>query len=422
MDVAEIREQIPGLRFGVYLNTGGVGQAPASVSQAITAGYRPMADGRLSPIDWYEAMSKAASEIPAKIADFFGADSTEIALTMSTGDGFGMVLGGLCWESGDEVLITSEEHPVPLQAVQGLADREGAVIKEVELDHDKDVILERVERAITPRTRLICFSHVTTDSGTLLPAEEICALARARGILTLWDGCQAVGQLPVDLHGMGCDFYATNCYKWLLAPIGTGFVRRGAQQALKPLRRPHDPSASARQYEMGSPASVLYLGVGASFDFLTCIGGPRAITAEVSRKAEELWSRLDAIPERHRHICHRRDGGRRGLHCPQAALADRPTGHVHDQSDWRADLGGLLHQRRGAGHASRSGDNAGRRGEAIDANRQTRRVLCSDAAHLSLAHGVWGRRRHPLGTRQADQRRARSLVGEHSLLRAHLSQ
>ena len=298
MDVAEIRDQIPGLRFGVYLNTGGVGQAPASVSQAITAGYRQMTDGGLSPIDWYEAMSKAASEIPAKIADFFGADSTEIALTMSTGDGFVMVLGGLRWEPGDEVLITSEEHPVPLQAVQGLADREGAVIKKVELDHDKDVILERVERAITSRTRLICFSHVTTDSGTVLPAEEICALARARGILTLWDGCQAVGQLSVDLHGMGCDFYATNCYKWLLAPIGTGFlyVRKDAQQALKPLRRPHDPSASARQYEMGSPASVLYLGVGASLDFLTRIGGPRAIAAEVSRKAEELWARLDAIP------------------------------------------------------------------------------------------------------------------------------
>ena len=298
MNIAEIREQIPGLRFGVYLNTGGVGQAPASVSQAVTAGYQLMADGRLSPIDWYEAMSKAASEIPAKIADFFGADSTEIALTMSTGDGFGMVLGGLRWEPGDEVLITSEEHPVPLQAVQGLADREGAVIKEVELDRDKDVILERVERAITPRTRLICFSHGTTDSGTLLPAEEICALARARGILTLWDGCQVVGQLPVDLHGMDCDFYATNCYKWLLAPIGTGFlyVRRDAQQALKPLRRPHDPSASARQYEMGSPASVLYLGVGASLDFLTCIGGPRTIAAEANRKAEELWARLDAIP------------------------------------------------------------------------------------------------------------------------------
>lgn len=298
MDVAEIRDQIPGLRFGVYLNTGGVGQAPASVSQAITAGYRQMTDGDLSPIDWYEAMSKAASEIPAKIADFFGADSTEIALTMSTGDGFVMVLGGLRWEPGDEVLITSEEHPVPLQAVQGLADREGAVIKKVELDHDKDVILERVERAITPRTRLICFSHVTTDSGTVMPAEEICALARARGILTLWDGCQAVGQLPVDLHGMGCDFYATNCYKWLLAPIGTGFlyVRGDAQQTLKPLRRPHDPSASARQYEMGSPASVLYLGVGASLDFMNRIGGPRAIAAEANRKAERLWARLDAIP------------------------------------------------------------------------------------------------------------------------------
>ena len=399
MDVAEIREQIPGLRFGVYLNTGGVGQAPASVDQAVTAGYQLMTDGRLNPIDWYEAMSKAASEIPAKIADFFGADSTEIALTMSTGDGFGMVLGGLRWEPGDEVLITSEEHPVPLQAVQGLADREGAVIKEVELDHDKDVILERVEQAMTPRTRLICFSHGTTDSGTLLPAEEICALARARGILTLWDGCQAVGQLPVDLHSMGCDFYATNCYKWLLAPIGTGFlyVRKDAQQVLKPLRRPHDPSASARQYEMGSPASVLYLGVGASLDFLTCIGGTsghrgggepqgRGVVGASRRHSRCAGRQLapPRDPEWHRHIRHRRDGGRRGLHGPQAALADRPTGHVHDRSDRRADLGGLLHQRRGAGHTGRSGDDAGRRGEALDANRQTRRVLRGDAAYLSL--------------------------------------
>ena len=298
MDIEQIRDQMPGLRFGVYLNTGGIGQAPVSVNKAMADGYQQMLSGSVSTIDWYTEMERAASEMPARIAGFFGADGGEIALTMSTGEGYGMVLGGLSWQPGDEVIITNEEHPVPLQAAEGLADRAGAVIKVVEIDQDKDVFLNRLEDAITPRTRLFCFSHVTTDTGTRLPAREICALARERGILTLWDGCQAVGQFPVDLHDMGCDFYATNCYKWMLSPMGTGFlyVRKGAQQVLKPLRRPHAPEGTARQYETGTPASMLYQGLRAGLDFMDDIGGPQAIAEEAGRKAESLRTRFDAIP------------------------------------------------------------------------------------------------------------------------------
>ena len=298
MDTAQIREQMPGLRFGVYLNTGGIGQAPVSVNKAMAEGYQLMLSGSVSTIDWYTAMEQAASEMPARIADFFGADAGEIALTMSTGEGYGMVLGGLSWQPGDEMIITNEEHPVPLQAAEGLADRTGAVVKVVEIDQDKDVFLNRLEQAITPRTRMFCFSHVTTDTGTRLPAREVCALARERGVLTLWDGCQAVGQFPVDLHEMGCDFYATNCYKWMLSPMGTGFlyVRKDAQQILKPLRRPHAPDGTARQYETGTPASMLYQGLRASLDFMDGIGGPQAIADEAGRKAESLRTRFDAIP------------------------------------------------------------------------------------------------------------------------------
>ena len=298
MDIAQIRDQMPGLRYGVYLNTGGIGQAPVSVNKAMAEGYQQMISGSVSTIDWYTAMERAASEMPARIADFFGADAGEIALTMSTGEGYGMVLGGLSWQPEDEVIITNEEHPVPLQAAEGLADRVGAVVKVVEIDQDKDVFLNRLEQAITPRTRMFCFSHVTTDTGTRLPAREVCALARERGILTLWDGCQAVGQFPIDLHDMGCDFYATNCYKWMLSPMGTGFlyVRKDAQQVLKPLRRPHAPDGTARQYETGTPASMLYQGLRASLDFMDGIGGPQAIAEEAGRKAESLRTRFDAIP------------------------------------------------------------------------------------------------------------------------------
>ena len=298
MDIEKIRDQMPGLRFGTYLNTGGIGQAPVCVNKAMVEGYQQMLSGSVGPADLYTKVEQAASEMPARIAEFFGSDAGEIALTMSTGEGYGMVLGGLSWQPGDEVIITNEEHPVPLQAAEGLADRVGAVIRVVEVDQDKDVFLKRLEDIITPRTRLFCFSHVTTDTGTRLPARKVCALARSRGVLTLWDGCQAVGQFPVDLHDMGCDFYATNCYKWMLSPMGTGFlyVQKDAQQVLKPLRRPHTPDGTARQYETGTPSSMLYQGLRASLDFMDGIGGPQAIAEEAGRKAESLRTRFDAIP------------------------------------------------------------------------------------------------------------------------------
>ena len=145
---------------------------------------------------------------------------------------------------------------------------------------------------------MICFSLVTTDTGLRLPAKEICALARQRGILTLWDGCQAVGQFPLDLDDMGCDFYAANCYKWLLGPMGTGFlfVSKENLKLLKPLLHPHDPDAGAAQYKTSNQANVLYLGVGATIDYINSIGGLAAIQAEVTRKADVLKAKLSEIP------------------------------------------------------------------------------------------------------------------------------
>jgi selenocysteine lyase/cysteine desulfurase len=297
MNVEQIRTHYPGLQAGIYLNTGGVGQPSRQVQAAIEAGYHKLYDDHMPPIDWYVAMVQEAEAVRQKIAVFLGAGDDEMALTLSTADGYASVLGGLRWQTGDEVVITSEEHPMPYDAVQGLAQREGVVVKVVDLDPDPNVVLSRVEQALNPRTRMICFSHVTTDTGYRLPAQAICTLARQRGILTLWDGCQAVGQFPLNLNDMGCDFYAANCYKWLLGPIGTGFlyVRQEALQILKPLLRPHDPQGNASQYKMGNPSNALYLGLGASLDFITSLGGPQAIDAEVGRKADALRARFAAI-------------------------------------------------------------------------------------------------------------------------------
>src|SRR5438876_135129 len=85
-----------------------------------------------------------------------------------------------------------------------------------------DEIMERFLKALTPRTRLMLFSHITSTTGLILPVKEICQVARQRGILTHVDGAHAIGQIPLDLHDLGCDFYTSSPHKWLLAPKGTG--------------------------------------------------------------------------------------------------------------------------------------------------------------------------------------------------------
>ncbi len=298
MNLEEIRTHYPGLRNGVQLNTGGVGLPSNEVREAIEGGFNRLYEEHVPPIEWHSQMCQSAEVARGKLAAFFGAEDDEIALTVSTADGYAAAIAGLSWEPGDEVVITSEEHPMPHQAVLGLEQRQGVVLKVVEIDHDPAVMLARTGEALTPRTRMICMSHVTTDTGLVVPAGEICRLARERDILTLWDGCHAVAQVPVHLNEMGCDFYASNCYKWLLGPMGTGFlyVSREAQQKLKPLVHPHNPDGGAGQYRLSNPAHALYAGVGAAIDFIENIGGVEAVRRECVRKTDMLKAQLDEVP------------------------------------------------------------------------------------------------------------------------------
>lgn len=298
MNLEEIRSHYPGLQDGIQLNTGGVGLPSKEVRAAIQFGFDRLYEEHVPPIEWHSLMCQSAEEARGKLAAFVGADKDEIALMVSTADGYAAVLGGLKWEPGDEVVITSEEHPMPKQGVLGLEQREGVVLKVVAIDHDPAVMVERTKQALSERTKMICMSHVTTDTGLVVPAEQICKLARERGIQTLWDGCHALAQIPVHLNEMGCDYYAANCYKWLLGPMGTGFlyVSKEAQQRLRPLVHPHNPDGGAAQYRMSNPAHALYAGVGASIDFLESIGGVEAIQQECVRKTDLLKARLDEIP------------------------------------------------------------------------------------------------------------------------------
>ncbi len=207
------------------------------------------------------------------------------------------------------MIITDEEHP----AVQVPADRLAAVcgvkLKRLTLSDNPEAMLQRLRDLLTSRTRLLTLSHVTTDTGTRLPAQEICRIAHAHDIPVLLDGAQALGQFPVDLPTIGADFYSFLNYKWLFGPYSTGglYIEKSWQDRLKLVPtgrsgRRVDPSTytypspeGAKQFETGALSQPLYYATAAAIDYIEAIG-ISAIEARTRRLTADLRAALKAIP------------------------------------------------------------------------------------------------------------------------------
>jgi selenocysteine lyase/cysteine desulfurase len=164
------------------------------------------------------------------LGQLFAAGVDDLALTSGATEALNMVAAGLDFTPGDEILTTVHDHPAAVYPWLLQAKRRGLKVKQLALPTPLAAPAQAVEAfaaAITERTRLMCFSHVQYTDGTVLPVRELCALARERNVLTLVDGAQAVGMVPLDLRALGCDFYAASLHKWLNGPAGTGFIYFG---------------------------------------------------------------------------------------------------------------------------------------------------------------------------------------------------
>ena len=136
------------------------------------------------------------------------------------------IANGLDMKPGDEVLMTDQEHPGGEHPWNLRAKRYGIVVKKITLPKpvpNAAAVLSLFNDAITPRTRVLFFSHITTVTGVVLPAKELCALARSKGILSAVDGAHVVGMMRLNLHELGCDMGTSSPHKWLQAPKGSGF-------------------------------------------------------------------------------------------------------------------------------------------------------------------------------------------------------
>jgi isopenicillin-N epimerase len=225
---AELRKQFLIPKDEIYLNNGTCGSSPAPVLRAIFDGYNTTERMDQQDPEDYPIWGYAAwNEFRDPLAEFVGCKRDEIALLRNATEANNYIANGIDMQAGDEVLMTDQEHPGGEQPWQLRAKRYGIVVKKVNLPlpvKDANQVLNLFNDAITPKTRILFFSHITTVTGVVLPAKELCGLARSKGILSAVDGAHVPGMMSFNLHDIGCDMYSSSPHKWLQAPKGSGFL------------------------------------------------------------------------------------------------------------------------------------------------------------------------------------------------------
>lgn len=274
-----VREEFGIRSHPIYLNTGSLGLLPVQIADAVARYYR------LYTAHGYEAQSSTTeqqSEVRRQLATFIGADEDEIAFTRNTTEAVTAVIDGIKLNPDDEVLTTTHEYPAVMQRWRRREGRFGIKIRTVNIPCPPDSpeqIVDLFRQAILERTKVIFFSHITRGPGLLYPAKALCQLAREHGLISAIDGAQVVGIHPLDLHDIGCDFYANSLHKWALAPAGCGvlYVRRDVQRQFWPRAGGSPPWDECVQgFELveavGTYAAPLRLAIGDALNLIRQIG------------------------------------------------------------------------------------------------------------------------------------------------------
>src|ERR1700676_1743716 len=225
---AELRKQFLIPADEIYLNNGTAGSSPAPVLRAILDGSTTNEKmNKEGPGDYPIWGYAAWKEFRDPLAAFVGCHRDEIALLRNATEANSYIANGVDMKSGDEVLMTDQEHPGGEHPWNLKAKRYGVVVKKITLPRpvkNAAEVLNLFNEAITPRTRVMFFSHITTFSGVVLPAKELSALARSKGILSAVDGAHVPGMMRLNISELGCDMYSASPHKWLMSTKGSGFL------------------------------------------------------------------------------------------------------------------------------------------------------------------------------------------------------
>lgn len=291
---AEVQRAFDCDRTMVNLNNGGCSPSPSHVLEQMIRDLR--FSNELPVIHMWQTLEPRVESVRRELARDFGCDPEEMAITRNASEANETMILGLDLQAGDEVVVTNQNYPRMITTWEQRVRRQGIVLKQVSFKlppPSQQYIVDRFKEAVTPRTRVIEVTHITNLSGHIMPVKELVDFARPRGIEVFVDGAHAYGQFPFRRDQLGCDYYGTSLHKWLLAPIGTGFlyVRRDRQKNLWPMMAaPASMDENIRKYEeIGTHPAANHNAISVSLAFHQSIGGERKIAR--LRYLRDRWAR-----------------------------------------------------------------------------------------------------------------------------------
>jgi selenocysteine lyase/cysteine desulfurase len=249
----------------------------------------------------WQVLEPEIEGVRRRLAAAFGCDPEEMAITRNASEALEICIFGLDLKAGDEVLTTNQDYPRMLTSWRQRERRDGIKLRTISFPvppPSVDDLVDRFERAITPRTKVILVCHITNLTGQIFPIKRICQMARAKGIEVIVDGAHAFAHFPFKHADLDCDYYGTSLHKWLLAPHGTGFlyVRKSKIGKLWPLMAAEQKQDdNIRKFEeIGTHPAANHNAISEALTFQDGIGIERK--AARLRFLKDRWAhRLEAI-------------------------------------------------------------------------------------------------------------------------------
>jgi isopenicillin-N epimerase len=285
----------------IYLNSAGLSPTPSKVLAQVT---HEQAFTNSAPVEHlWRVLEPHVEDVRRDLATEFGCDAEELAIVRNASEAMEILIFGLDLKAGDEVIVTTQNYDRMLTAWDQRAARDGIVVTRIPLTiptPSDDSVVAAIAAAITPRTRAIEVPHLTNWTGQPLPVRAIVDLARPHGIEVFVDGAQTFAHTPATRDALGCDYYGTSLHKWLLAPLGTGFlyVRREKISKIWPLFA----AASAKAHdirkfeEIGTHPAAPHDAISAALAFHRAIGPQRKLAR--LRTLRDRWARAIATEPR----------------------------------------------------------------------------------------------------------------------------